>query len=228
MSKSITLIPVAQDEGLKEKVFEALREAVVSIDLYASNEPPKLDERKLAEELGVSRTPVREALSKLEQEGLVKNIPRRGTFVVRKTRSEIIQVIQVWAALESMAARLVTELVSDDDLKLFKKECAPYYTDNGDAPIDEYSEQNIKFHQRIIELSGNAYLIDTAKRSFMHMYAIRASTIKHRNRKVQSMIDHRLIIEALVSRKTELAETLVREHALKLAAHVRQYADFLT
>ena len=95
MSESITLIPVTQDEGLKDKVFEALREAVVSIDLYADKVPPKLDERKLAQDLGVSRTPVREALSRLEQEGLVKNIPRRGTFVVRKTRSEIIQVIQV-------------------------------------------------------------------------------------------------------------------------------------
>ena len=94
---------------------------MVSIDLYADKEPPKLDERKLAQDLGVSRTPVREALSRLEQEGLVKNIPRRGTFVVRKTRSEIIQVIQVWAALESMAARLVTELASDKDLSLFKK-----------------------------------------------------------------------------------------------------------
>ena len=228
MSESITLIPVVQDEGLKEKVFEALREAVVSIDLYASKEPPKLDERKLAAELGVSRTPIREALSRLEQEGLVKNIPRRGTFVVRKTRSEIIQVIQVWAALESMAARLVTELASDEDLILFKQECAPYYTDSGDAPIDEYSEQNIKFHQRIIELSGNTYLIDTARRSFMHMYAIRASTIKHRDRKLQSMIDHRLIIDALVSRKTEVAEILVREHALKLAEHVRLHVDFLT
>jgi len=228
MRESITLIPVAQDEGLKDKVFEALREAVVSMDFYADKEPPRLDERKLAQDLGVSRTPVREALSRLEQDGLVKNIPRRGTFVVRKTRSEIIQVIEVWAALESMAARLVTELASDKDLSLFKKECEPYYTDRGDAPIDEYSEQNIKFHQRIIELSGNTYLIDTARRSFMHMYAIRASTIKHRDRKLQSMIDHRLIIDALVSRKTEVAEILVREHALKLAEHVRLHVDFLT
>lgn len=227
MKKNIALVALVQDEGLKDKVFEALREAVISLDLYTDSEPPKLDERKLAEDLGVSRTPVREALSRLEQEGLVKNIPRRGTFVVRKTRSEIIQVIEVWAALESMAARLVTESATDEDLLQFKLDCEPYYTDDGDAPIDEYSEQNIKFHQRIIELSGNAYLLDTARRSFMHMYAIRAATIKHHDRKVQSIIDHRLIIDALVSRKTEVAEILVREHALKLAEHVRLNVDFL-
>lgn len=227
MSDSISVIPVAQDEGLKEKVFAALREAVVSLDIYATREAPRLDERKLAEELGVSRTPVREALSRLEQEGLVRNIPRRGTFVVRKTRSEIIQVIEVWAALESMAARLVTTSASDKDLKQFKNECQNYYTDDGGAPIDEYSEQNIKFHQKIIQLSNNQYLIETAKRSFMHMYAIRAATIKHSDRKLQSVIDHRLIIDALVSRKTEVAEMLVREHALKLAEHVRLNVDFL-
>jgi len=227
MGETISLAPVIQDEGLKDKVFEALRDAVVSIDLYAGREPPRLDERKLAEDLGVSRTPVREALSKLEQEGLVRNIPRRGTFVVRKTRSEIIQVIQVWAALESMAARLVTESATDKDLNQFRQECEPYFTDDGDAPIDEYSEQNIKFHQKIIELSGNAYLLDTARRSFNQMYAIRAATIKHRDRKLQSVIDHRLIIDALVSRKTEVAEILVREHALKLAEHVRLNVDFL-
>ncbi len=227
MSKEIALVALVQDEGLKDRVFAALREAIVSIDLYTDKEPPRLDERKLADDLGVSRTPVREALSRLEQEGLVRNIPRRGTFVVRKTQSEIIQVIQVWAALESMAARLVTETASDEDLAQFKLECEPYYTVDGDAPIDEYSEQNIKFHQKIIELSGNTYLLETASRSFMHMYAIRAATIKHRDRKLQSVIDHRLIIDALVSRKTEMAEMLVREHALKLAEHVRLNVDFL-
>jgi len=227
MSDSISVLPVIQDEGLKDRVYEALRDAVVSIDLYSEKQPPRLDERKLAEDLGVSRTPVREALSKLEQQGLVRNIPRRGTFVVRKTRSEIIEVIEVWAALESIAARLVTKSASDKDLILFKTQCEHYYTDDGDAPIDEYSEQNIKFHQRIIELSGNQYLLDTARRSFMHMYAIRAATINHPDRKLQSVIDHRLIIDALVSRKTEVAEILVREHALKLAEHVRLNVDFL-
>ncbi len=226
MSESISVAPVVQEAGLKDKVFEALSKAVVSMDIYSSAEPPRLDERKLAEDLGVSRTPVREALSRLEQEGLVRNIPRRGMFVVRKTRTEIIQVIEVWAALESMAARLVTESASDADLMDFKNDCQRYVSEDGEAPIDEYSEQNIRFHQRIIELSGNRYLIDTARRSFMHMYAIRSATIKHRDRKIQSVIDHRLIIDALVSRKTEVAEMLVREHALKLAEHVRLNLDF--
>jgi len=204
------------------------------MDIYASTEVPKLDERALAEDLGVSRTPVREALSRLEQEGLVCNIPRRGTFVVRKTKAEILDIIAVWAALESMAARLATETASDDDLESFRirwqsSQNAPDDNDGdrGGTHIDEYSENNIRFHQDIIELSSNEFLIDTARRSFAHMRAIRASTIKHPERTLQSIIDHQRIVTALVGRETISAEKLVREHALKLALHVKQHVDFL-
>lgn len=228
MSSKLELAPVL-DLALKDRVFDVLRKAVVSMDVYGTSDVPRLDERALAEELGVSRTPVREALSRLEQEGLVQNIPRRGTFVVRKTKSEILEIIEVWAALESMAARLVTENASDDELTAFSADSEAYQS-NGDAGgthIDEYSENNIKFHQSLIELSKNDYLINTARRSFMHMRAIRASTIKHPERTLQSVIDHHRIVKALVNRETNNAEQLVRDHALKLARHVKEHVDFL-
>lgn len=231
MSENVTLVPVAQDPVLKTKVYEALRDAISSMDIYSGANPPKLDERKLADKLGVSRTPVREALSRLEQEGLVKNIPRRGSFVERKTKREIVNIIEVWAALESMAARLATLHASDAELEAFREQCENYTHDSeqdaDSTHIDEYSENNLKFHQNIIELGGNRYLVETASRSFFHMRAIRASTIRHRGRQLQSVIDHRLIIDALVSRKTDVVEILVREHALKLAEHVEENVDFL-
>jgi len=199
------------------------------MDIYSVKEPPKLDERKLAHMLGVSRTPVREALSRLEQEGLVKNIPRRGTFVVRKTKREIVEIIQVWAALESMAARLATIHATDAELASFRQRCDGYRIDRraDDAQIDEYSENNIKFHQDIISLSKNEFLISTARLSFTHMHAIRTSTIKDPQRSVQSVIDHMRIIEALLARKANAVEKLVREHALKLAEHVEKHVDYL-
>ncbi|MFV2035353.1 MAG: GntR family transcriptional regulator, partial [Halocynthiibacter sp.] len=95
----------------------ALKEAITEMDIYSDLEPPRLDERSLGEKLGVSRTPVREALSRLEQEGLVQTIPRRGAFVVRKSKAEILEMIHVWAALESMAARLVTRNATDEELR---------------------------------------------------------------------------------------------------------------
>jgi len=229
MTEQVTLMPLAIDAGLKDKVFNALRQAVVSMDIYSSADPPRLDERKLAEELGVSRTPIREALSRLEQEGLVRNIPRRGTFVVRKTKIEIIEIIQVWAALESMAARLATEHATDRELADFRVQCAVYLNaqEDGSATVDEYSESNIQFHQNIVELSKNEVLVQTAKRLFVHMHAVRASTIKHPQRTLASVIDHNRIIHALINRETGRVEKLVREHALKLAEHVRKHVDFL-
>ena len=76
------------------------------MDIYDHDREIRLDERQLSDKLGVSRTPIREALTLLEQEGFIRLQPRRGIFVVRKTKTEIVEMIQVWAALESMAARM--------------------------------------------------------------------------------------------------------------------------
>ena len=78
------------------------------MDVYRSRDDIRLDERKLAQDFGISRTPVREAMAQLESEGFVRSVPRRGIYVVRKTKREVIEMITAWAALESMAARLIT------------------------------------------------------------------------------------------------------------------------
>lgn len=246
MSK-VELLPLKQDAVLKSRVYEALRQAIVSMDVYASVEAPKLDERKLADDLGVSRTPVREALSRLEQEGLVRNIPRRGSFVVRKSKREIVEIIEVWAALESMAARLTTLQASDAQLSHFKQHWETEVrtaTKQGETDsrlelqpelqpelqqvaIDEYSESNIRFHEDIMELAGNEQILITGRNLFVHMHAIRAATIRQSNRSTRSIIDHGLIIESLVARDTEKAQLLVRDHALELAEHVRKHIDYL-
>ena len=234
---SVNLAPLENSSGLKTRVYTALREAILSMDIYSEAEPPRLDERRLAENLGVSRTPVREALSRLEQEGLVRNIPRRGCFPVRKSKREIVEIIQVWAALESMAARLVTLNASDRDLQKFRKhwenqvKSTTRVVDTVASPlvvsIDEYSESNIQFHQQIMSLAGNQSLLATAEALFAHMHTIRSATIHQRNRSTRSIIDHGLIIDALVARRTDVAEQLVRDHALELADHVKTHVDYL-
>ena len=84
------------------------------MDVYRSRSDIRLDERRLALEFGISRTPVREAMAQLERDGFVRSVPRRGIYVVRKTRREVIEMITAWAALESMAARLITQGASAD------------------------------------------------------------------------------------------------------------------
>jgi len=227
-TESIQLDPVKTNPGLKDKVYVALRDAIARMDIYQGTEAPKLDERYLAESLGVSRTPVREALSRLEQEGLVRSIPRRGAYVVRKTKKEILEVIQVWAAIESMAARLATTVASDEELSGLRKMFVTFQHPHApQARIDEYSETNIAFHQAIIALSGNELLRKLSDVPLLHMRAIRAKTIGEQDRASRSIVDHMHIIEALEVRDADLAERLVREHSFGLAEHIEKYVDYL-
>ena len=102
------LQPIDTTPSFKHKAYAALKNAIVAMDIYRSRDDIRLDERKLASDFGISRTPVREALAQLESEGFVRSVPRRGIYVVRKTKAEAIEMITAWAALESMAARLIT------------------------------------------------------------------------------------------------------------------------
>ncbi len=92
-----------------KEAYSALKRAICAMDIYDHGSEIRLDERRLSEGLGVSRTPIREAMTLLEQEGFVRTRPRRGIYVVRKTKREIVEMITVMAALESMAARLAAE-----------------------------------------------------------------------------------------------------------------------
>jgi len=133
----------------------------------------------------------------------------------------------VWAALESMAARLITLNASDEEISTLRTMFSTFQDGQLAAHIDEYSEVNLKFHQAIIEMSRSEVLMRLAENLFIHMRAIRHRTITEDHRFERSIIDHMHIIEALETRDTELAERLVRDHALNLAEHVRGQAHYL-
>lgn len=212
--------------SIGELAYAALKRAVLEMDVYAGGPELRLDERRLAEELGVSRTPIREAMARLEQEGLVHTVPRRGTFVVRKTGQQIMEIITAWAALESMGARLLTERAGDDEIASLRSLFATFGEDGTVAArLDEYSDANLEFHRRILELSGSELLLRMASNLHLHMEAFRRRAIGENERYRRSIIDHLHIIEALEARDTELAERLVREHALDLARHVAEHLD---
>src|SRR5436309_10638105 len=108
-------------ETFKNKAYAALKNVIVSMDVYRSRQDIRLDERQLAQDFGVSRTPVREAMAQLEREGFVRSVPRRGIYIVRKTKIEVIEMITAWAALESMAARLITQNASDEEIAALRR-----------------------------------------------------------------------------------------------------------
>jgi DNA-binding GntR family transcriptional regulator len=221
------VVPLEPSKALKTRVYEALKELIGHMDIYSSKELIRLDERALGEQLGVSRTPVREAISRLEQEGIVQNIARRGAFLVRKNKQEVLDIVDVWAALESMAARLATSRASDEEIAQLRHNFSSYDGEDARTHIDEYSDTNIEFHQTIINLSKSELISQMAEQLFFHMRAIRTSTIKDRDRVAQSVMDHTRIIEAIEERDAYHAEQLVRDHALELAKHIERYVDYL-
>lgn len=222
----LAIEPIDTSFSFKNKAYAALKNVIVSMDIYRSRSDIRLDERQLAQDFGISRTPVREAMAQLEREGFVRSVPRRGVYVVRKTKKEVIELITAWAALEGMAARLITQK-TDADVGSLRDMFATFVDGELRAHLDEYSEVNIEFHQSIIRMSGNSVLIDLAENLFTHMRMIRRKTIVERDRVDRSIRDHMNIIQALEARDTERAEMLVRDHALGLAEHVAQYADYL-
>src|SRR6266702_4171671 len=113
---TLSLQPIGASASLRDQAYAMLRQAIADADIYQSREEIRLDERVLSESLGVSRTPVREAMTLLEQEGFLRMVPRRGIYIVRKSKREIVEMIQMWAALESMAARLATLHATDEEI----------------------------------------------------------------------------------------------------------------
>ncbi|MBL4758623.1 MAG: GntR family transcriptional regulator [Rhizobiales bacterium] len=218
----IKLAPLVSPPSLKQTIYETLKEAITAPNIYADDAELRLDERELSARLQISRTPIREALARLEQEGLVRIVPRKGVFIVRKSKQDILEMILVWAALESMAARLVTSVATNEDIASLRTMFATFNNNQIRAQIDEYSETNISFHQRILELARIPLLTEITDGLFIHMQAIRARTISEGDRVNRSIVDHFHIIEALESRDAELAERLVREHSLNLYAHVER------
>ena len=225
--QDINVKPIETESSFRMKAYKALKAAIMEMDIYSHDEEIRLEERQLSEKLGVSRTPIREAMTLLEQEGFVRSVPRRGIFVVRKTKQEILEMITVWAALEGMAARLASQLASDGDIKLLRENVRAFANRNPEEFVSEYSEANLAFHKLIIRMSGCELLVETTDNLFPHMRGVRKVTIGQDHRAQRSILDHTRIVEAIEKRDADLAERLVREHTLGLAKHVEAHGDFL-
>ena len=223
----LALSPLNATASLRDRAYAALKQAIVDADIYSHPGEVRIDERQLALSLGVSRTPIREAMTLLEQEGLLRTVPRKGIFIVRKTKRQIVEMIEMWAAIESMAARLATLNASDDEIAGLRKMFDDFRNSAPAEHINEYSDANIAFHQAIIRLSGSHLMGTTIENVLLHVRAIRRMTIAQSDRAARSIVDHMRIIEALEKRDTELAERLVRQHSLDLAAYVEKHCDFL-
>jgi DNA-binding GntR family transcriptional regulator len=225
MSGSQLKIAPIGEWSLKARAYDALKTAIMNMNIYADDAEMRLDERDLSQRFGISRTPLREALAQLDQEGLVRIVARRGIFIVRKTKAEILDMITVWAALESMAARLATQQASKAAIGRLRLLVDRFSQDEVARRLGEYSEANIRFHQAIIGLGGSRLIGEITNQLFFHMQAIRQRTIVERDRARRSIVDHQEIVSAVEARDTVRAERLVREHTLRLREHVERFVE---
>lgn len=216
----------ATGESLRDLAYDAIKKAITEMDIYDQVGEVRLDKRQLAEDLGVSRTPIREALTILELEGFVRAVPRRGIFVVRKSKAEIIEMIIAWAALESMAARLAAERATSEELHSLRQIFEQFEDEAPAEHMSEYSEANIAFHQTILRLSRSPLAAEMTENLFAHVRAIRNVSLRQDDRATRSIAEHQQIIAALEARDGELAERLSRDHTLGLAAHVDKHGVF--
>ncbi len=218
--------PLPVSIGLRKRACEAIKRAITEMNIYGHPLEIRLDERRLSQDLGMSRTPIREALSVLEQDGFVRQVPRRGIVVVRKSKREVVEMITVWAAIESMAARLAAPRITTAELAELHA-LVDVFEDDPSEQLSEYSRANMDFHKAIIHMGGVELMTGLTDNLFIHMRAVRAVTMTQDNRARRSIVDHRAIIAALEARDDDLAARLVREHTMGLAAHVERHGDFL-
>jgi DNA-binding GntR family transcriptional regulator len=220
---SLVVSPLAAEAtSVAQLAYNALREAILAMDIYRPDAELRLDEQRVAASLGVSRTPVRQALARLEHEGLVRILPRRGVLIVRKSKAEITDMIRAWAALESMAARLMCERATDEEIASLRALFSTFEEGELRLRLNEYSDANLRFHQRIIDLGRSPTITGMVRGLLVHVRAMRGLMIGEDDRAERSIVDHIHIIEALEARDAELAERLVRDHALDLADHVER------
>jgi DNA-binding GntR family transcriptional regulator len=227
VASRLKLEPIEMKLSFRDQAYAALKRAIAEADIYSHPKEIRLDERPISQALGVSRTPVREAMTLLERDGFLRTEPRRGIFIVRKSKRQIIEMIEAWAALESMAVRLVTERASDTEIGTLHRIFDEFVEERPAARIDKYSDANNEFHHAIVRLSGSELIERMTGNLFLHVRAIRRATIAQGCRAERSLREHMDIIAALECRDTAAAERLSLTHTLGLADYVEKHCDFL-
>lgn len=225
--RGISLERLGTDLSLPDRAYDALKRAIMAMRIYDGHEDLRLDERGLAHDLGISRTPVREALLRLQHEGLVRTLPRRGVFVVRKRKSEIIEIVLASAVLEGLAGRLAADRATDEQIASVRELFNDAIRNPPKLSAEQYSAINLQFHQYVVDLADSELLSGLVESLKIHMRAIRARTMGDGDRLKRSPGEHLRIVEALEARDADALERHVRQHGFNLATHLEQFVDYL-
>jgi DNA-binding GntR family transcriptional regulator len=172
----------------------------------------KLNEGELARALGISRTPVREAITRLEKEGLVEIFPQRGAFVIQLSKEDIYELFLIREKLEGLAAYLAAQKIDRGALNKLEACIQGFEEPYDDRDISRYSREDFKFHQTIVALSGGSRLITIISALHDHIRIYRLTTLGSSGRMKESLQEHRRIIEALAKEDGGEAERRMSLH----------------
>ncbi len=194
---------------LRDVVFNTLRQAILRGELKPGE---RLMEIQLANKLGVSRTPIREAIRKLELEGLVLMIPRRGAEVAEITEKSLRDVLEVRAALEELAVDLACDRISSEDIENLKEAAKEFEAALQGGDVTEYAEADVKFHDIIYLATDNQRLIQLLYNLREQMYRYRVEYLKRTEVLPILLAEHEHIISCIEKHDKEAAKVAISTH----------------
>ena len=205
-----------QDQSLRGKVFRKIREEILS-GVYQDGE--ELREVTLGEKLGVSRTPVREALRQLELEGLVTIIPNKGAYVTSISRKDVEDIYKIRSLLEGLCARWATRNITEQQIEDMEETLLLsefHLKRNGKVKTIQVSELDSKFHKVLYEASNSRILEHLLTDFHKYVKMTRQMSVGAPDRAEQPIEEHRAILDAIKAKDADLAEKLADEHVMKV------------
>ena len=194
---------------LRDVVFNTLRQAILTGDLKPGE---RLMEIHLANRLGVSRTPIREAIRKLELEGLVIMIPRRGAEVAQITEKSMNDVLEVRRAVDALCVELACDRISDGELEELKAACEDFEKAVAGKDIKQIAQADVALHDIIVRATGNQRLIQLVNNLSEQMYRYRFEYIKDFTQHSNLVEEHRIIYDSIVKKDKEKASEAAKLH----------------
>ncbi len=203
------LVKIGERKSLGQHVFENLKNAIIKGDILPGS---RLIESRLAETLGISRTPVREAMHKLEREGYLRKLPQGGFSLLGLSRDQVEETFGIRGALESYAARLAAEKHQPSDLEPLEQKIRIYQKHLDSKDLDALTDINTEFHDLLYALSKSPKLIKMINNLQDQIYRFRQLILKDEKLAIMSNNDHKDMLALIRQRDAEGVEQLVREH----------------
>ena len=197
------------DLPLRDLVFNTLRQAILTGELKPGE---RLMEIHLADKLGVSRTPIREAIRKLELEGLVTMIPRRGAEVAQITEKSMSDVLEVRRTLDARGAELACDRSSEEGLAALKDACGQFEQCVAGRDAQRIAQADVALHDIILQATGNQRLIQMVNNLAEQMYRYRFEYIKDSSQHERLVEEHKIIYQSILNKDKETAAAAARTH----------------